>query len=105
MKTEGVESTEQTKELKLCLRIAGLTLIPGNRAKASGAMLAISTVLRQNPAYTTGGGINGQVNGAIGGVVDRNKGGRMNDGVFEGLHGLVVLFCPVEGLPFLGEVD
>ena len=38
-------------------------------------------------------------------VVDRNELGGLNDGNFDGFHGLLVLFLPDEGGSFASEID
>jgi len=52
-----MEGVKEAIEFELGLRVAGLTFIPGDGAKAQGAVAPIGAVLRKYPAYATDGRI------------------------------------------------
>jgi len=52
VEVSSIEGTEEAIEFDLGLRITRLMLVPQNRAKAQGAAVSISTVLRKDPSNT-----------------------------------------------------
>src|ERR1700679_872836 len=105
MHAKGTEGMEETVQFYLRLRVSRLTLIPGDGTKASRSTLTIYAVLRQDPSHTARRRVDAYIDGAFRRIVNRNKGGGMENGVLESFHGVIVLLCPEEGLPFAGKID
>src|ERR1700733_7412710 len=105
MYAKSAECPKKAVEFPFGLRVASLTVVPRDGAKASRTTLAVCAVLREDPAYAARRRVDAHVDRKVGGVVDGDEGGGVNDGVLEVLHGLVVFFSPDERLPFACEIN
>jgi hypothetical protein len=105
VETGSTESAEEPIELQLGLRIAGLTLVPGDRPEASWAAAAIGTVLREYPSDATDGGVNCKIDSTIRTVVDRDQDGGMYNCALQRLHCGVLLLGPGKRLALASEKD
>ena len=95
---------EQTIEFQLCLGVAGLAFIPGDGTEAHRAALTVGAVLREDPSDAAHGGIDSEVDGVVGSVVDGDEGRGGDDRVLEHLHGRSVGVVPGEDCAFACEV-
>jgi hypothetical protein len=105
VKVECSECLKQSIELEFGLGIMRLMLIPRDRTEAHGAASPVCTILRQYPSYSMVRGVDSKINRAIRGVINGDKGWRVDYGIFEGLHGNFVFFIPDEQGTLVCEVN
>src|SRR5258708_30175577 len=83
----------------------GLSFMPGDGTKPSWVEFVVCTFLGEDPAHATRGRVNAYVNRAVRRIIDRDESGGVDDGIFESLHGLIVLLSPDECLAFASKMD
>jgi hypothetical protein len=81
-----------------------LVFVPWDGAKMGRSSYTVGTFLRQNPAYSSNGGVNCKEDGSVRRVLDGDEGRWMDDSIFDGLHGSGMFIGPEKSYSFACEV-
>jgi hypothetical protein len=100
-----LQSAEETIKLELRLRITRLSIVKGDRSEAAGIALSIFTKLKEDVTDTIGARVDSENDRSFGFVVERTKGRRVQDSVFEGMERGHLRRSYLEGFVLAGELN